>query len=454
MKSHIKNISICIMVAGLAILTACNKKLDVVPGKQITPDQIQSESDVIALLSGSYANMQDANAFGERYLLIPDLLADEGEMNFGGSFLIYNQIQLKVQTKTNVIPEGMWKRGFFVINNANLVLSKIDLISKNKQAAIVGEAKFIRAITSFMLSGFFGKPYSAGNITANLTVPLMLQPVASSEDLPAALAARATVDVMFKQLEADLTDAAGSLPEDNGIRANKYAAYAVLSRVYLAEGKYEAAAKAADAVISSDHFGLTTTFKAAFNNATNSSEDVFAIQQTDQSNAGTTNAGLGTFYSTNGRGDITIDTSKLGNYEKNDVRKSFFYKGDGVTVSGFYTSKWELQSRNIPVVRLAEMYLTRAEGNLRAGTVIGDDPVNDINAVRGRSNASILVAVTADIAVQERIRELAFEGDKFFTYKRLKMDFGTRKYDDNKLILPIPQRETDVNSKLTQNDGY
>jgi hypothetical protein len=56
--------------------------------------------------------------------------------------------------------------------------------------------------------------------------------------------------------------------------------------------------------------------------------------------------------------------------------------------------------------------------------------------------------------VDERFRELGFEGDRLWTLKRLQLNVGDYAYDDPKLVLPIPQREIDVNSNLTQNDGY
>jgi len=58
------------------------------------------------------------------------------------------------------------------------------------------------------------------------------------------------------------------------------------------------------------------------------------------------------------------------------------------------------------------------------------------------------------IFVNERMRELGFEGDRAWTLKRLKMDIDGLSYNDEKLILPIPQREIDVNKNLVQNAGY
>ena len=118
--------------------------------------------------------------------------------------------------------------------------------------------------------------------------------------------------------------------------------------------------------------------------------------------------------------------------------------------------KWNTFYRVVPVVRLAEMYLTRGEANFHKGgaPVGGVDPLDDINTVRVRSNAAPLQDISLQDFVDERFRELAFEGDRLWTLKRLKLDVDGYTYDDPKLVLPIPQREIDVNSNLTQNEGY
>jgi hypothetical protein len=102
------------------------------------------------------------------------------------------------------------------------------------------------------------------------------------------------------------------------------------------------------------------------------------------------------------------------------------------------------------------MYLTRGEANLRKGgaPIGGVTPEEDINTVRERAGASDLSDVTGSDFVDERFRELGFEGDRLWTLKRLKLDVGDYAFDAPELVLPIPQREIDVNSNLTQNEGY
>lgn len=454
MKAGFKYLSYILLGATIAGAVACNKKLDVLPGAQITPDQIRNGDDVKATLAGGYSSLQNASAYGEQYLSVPELLANTN-IRWVGTFATYRDVALKQQVVTLALATDIWNRGYKTINTMNLVLSKLNLLSAAEQAAIGGEAKFLRAITYFELAGIFGKPYSAGNITTNVTVPIVLTPIISDDQVSAGTQPRASVDDLYKQVISDLKDAAASLPAGNGVKANKFSAFAFLARVYLAQGNYALAAASADSVISKGGFSLTSSFDKEFNNAgVWSSEDIFAIIQNAQSNAGTTNNGLVTFFAPKpfGRGDIAVQPSQLALYDDGDARKDFYQANAQNTV--FYTRKWSVLYGTIPVVRLAEMYLTRAEANLQNNSSIGATPLDDVNRVRDRSKAGTLSAVTVNDVVAERERELAFEGDLFRTVKRLKKNVGNRPYDDNKLVLPVPQRERDVNPKLSQNPGY
>ncbi len=143
-----------------------------------------------------------------------------------------------------------------------------------------------------------------------------------------------------------------------------------------------------------------------------------------------------------------------------DVRATFFYESadNGQRLTGKYTN----QFGNIAVIRLAEMYLIRAEANFRLGTVVGATPAADINEVRGRANAAPKLLVTLDDILLERELELAFEGFLIHDVKRLHRSLTitenqgqtTLAYDSGRLVYPIPERETDVNPLLQQNEYY
>ncbi len=449
-----------LLLAVISILASCDKKLDVLPQQNITPEQIQTAADVTALLFGEYSLLQNSNGFGERLIFVPDLLASQDQVDFVGTFSNYKEVLNKEQISSNSIATGIWANGYQIINLSNTVLSKIDLIDSTEKDNITGEAEFFRGLMFFELINLYAQPYSAGNTTSNPGVPLVLNAPQYVYDSTTSLVSRATVEEVYTQIINDLTDAVAKLPVTaENARATKYTAEAILSRVYLNMEDYENAAIMANDVIQSGYFNLVSTFNQAFNNVGNSSEDIFGIQQTAQSNAGTSNAGLTTFYASypTGRGDAQVDPGYFDYFEGSDFRVSYVYDGQTIGgIQGTYTRKYESFYKTIPVVRLAEMYLTRGEANLRKGgtPVGGVDPVEDINIVRERSDASPLAEVTGDDFVDERLRELGFEGDRFFTLKRLKKDIDGLPYNDPLLVLPIPQREIDVNKNLEQNPGY
>jgi starch-binding outer membrane protein, SusD/RagB family len=459
-KSTTMKSRISILIVSLVLLGACNKKLDVPPQNTVTPDQIQTADDVKAVLFGGYVTFQNGNSFGEKYNTFGELLINDGDIEWAGTFETYGDLHNNSQVTTAPEVYQVWANSYHSINAANIVLSKINLLTGDEKMEIEGEAKFFRGVSYYYLVNFYAKPYSAGNTSANPGVPLILSPVSGYDPARDKLP-RASVEAVYLQVIADLTDAAAKMPESaEAFRATRYSALAFLSRVYMSQGKYSQAATAANEVIESGEFALASTFDKAFNNANNSSEDIFAIQQTSQSNSGTTDFGITAFYSGDpiGRGELQITDAHIGKYEAGDARGEFFYEGSSISgATGMLTSKWRDLYKAIPIVRLAEMYLTRAEANFRkGGAPIGPNtPLDDVNEVRVRAGLAPLGAIAdASVIVNERYKELAFEGDRFFAIKRLQLSANGHAYDFPRLILPVPQREIDLGNSLPQNTGY
>ena len=460
-----KSIKYLLAILIVTAVFSCNKKLDVLPQNNVT--EIKTGDDVTALLFGGYSLMQNSSGFGEQYIFVSDLLADNNQLNFVGSFTDYSDLTDKVQISTNALATTIWENSYLIIQNMNLVLDNIGLIDEDQQKEITAEAKFMRGVAYFELVNYFAQPYSAGNVSSNPGVPIVLTPT-YNYDSATQKPTRSSVEDVYKQVIKDFTESAADLPETGeNARVTKYSADAFLARVYLNMNDYTNAATFADKVIESGNYSLTSTFNQAFNNPSNSTEDIFGIQNTPQSNAGTTNNGLVTFYryaydadgnNKGGRGDAQVNDNYLTIFDDpNDFRSTFFTEGYSTAGTyGTYTLKWLTFYRVIPVVRLAEMYLTRGEANLRKGgaPIGGVSPEDDINIVRERAGAEDLSGVTGNDFVKERFRELGFEGDRLWTLKRLKFDVDDLPFDAPELVLPIPQREIDVNGNLNQNEGY
>jgi tetratricopeptide (TPR) repeat protein len=311
----------------------------------------------------------------------------------------------------------------------------------------------------FELVRYYALPWGAMAGNSQLGVVIRTKPTKAEaeafEKQP-----RNTVAEVYQQVIADLTSAAGKLPNDNGTRVDKYTALAFLAKVYLQKGDYANALNASNQVIQSGNYRLNASVRAVFDNK-NTAESVWEIQQNDQNNAGTSNDGLATFYASYpgiGRADIRIASAWVNSYDPSDLRKQeWYYTGTGLRPGNLYTSKWKSFSQNLPVIRIAEMYLIRAECNLRLGSVTGDTPANDLSKIRNpvRANLPVIAAPTLAQVLNERFLELAFEGARIHDLKRLQLPTGTFAWNDPKLVFPIPQREVDASTGiLIQNPGY
>lgn len=434
---------------ALILFVSCGDDLEPEPAQSIEALQALSSSENIqATLVGAYDEIGVDDLFGGETLRNSELLGGDGEVRWAGTFNAPREMFNKNMQTVNGDAAEVWLESYQTINIINNVLSALDIIEDQAERdRVEGEAKFIRALLYFELVRFYGKPYVPNMTNDQLGVPLILEPtlVLSEDDN----VSRNTVQEVYTQIFSDLNDAIENLPASNSVFATSGAALALRARVNLQVGNFPGARDDANAVITSGGFVLLSNFSDNFNRDANSGEDIFAIQVTSQDGANAMN----TFFATpqfGGRdGDIEILDGHVNLYPAGDDRGAMFYV-DGA----LFTSKYTSQFANVPVIRLAEMYLIRAETNEREGTAVGDSPINDINRLRSRANAPEYSTLTlADIVLERRL-ELAFEGHKIHDIKRLQQSVGSFAYDANELVFPIPQRERNANGNLQQNDGY
>jgi starch-binding outer membrane protein, SusD/RagB family len=458
-----KNINKLILLLMLGVsFTACKKVLDVEPLQSIdAATAIQNDQDVNSLVVGCYSIMGGGSLYGTNLLMLPDLLGAEGTCTWRGSFQSPKQIATKQMDRNNADANLTWTAAYNAINNANLVLDNLAKVQDaDLKKQLQGEALFVRGIMHFELVRLYGLPWGATSDNSQLGVVVKTSSTKSAADAFTNVP-RNTVKQVYDQVITDLTTAATLLPDENSKRVTKYTALAFLTRVYLQQGDYANARDAANAVIESGFYLLNASVTAVFTNK-NTKESIWEIEQNEQNNAGTANNGMATFFASLpgiGRADVRVSASFVANkYPTDDLRQTqWYYEGTGARPGNTYCSKWTSYSQNLPVVRLAEMYLTRAEANLELGTSIGDDPANDLAKVRNtlRTNSTAATMPTVDDVRNERFIELAFEGQRIHDLKRLRLSTGTFSWNANKLVFPIPQREVDATSGvLVQNPGY
>lgn len=448
-----KKINIKYYLLGVLLVlsgTACDSELDLEPAQSISDDTaLNSDSNIKALLVGAYDGVGDDDIFGGNHMRNAELLGGDGEIRWVGTFEGPGDIFNKAMIAGNLDAQDAWLESYEAINITNNILSALDVVNEDDRATVEGEALFLRSLLYFELVRFFAEPYEAGQTNSQVGVPIVLTPtqgISEENNVP-----RNTVEEVYDQIIGDLTKAEAQLPEDNDWRASSGSAAALLARVYLQQGDYANARDAANRVIESGAYSLLGNYASVFNRDNNSSEDIFAVQITTQDGVNNMN----TFFATpqfGGRdGDIEILSGHLNLYSSGDDRLDLFYQDNGgVTYSG----KWTNLFGNVGIIRLAEMYLIRAEANQRLGTAVGATPLEDYNAVHTRAGLPAASAVTLDDILLERRLELAHEGHKIHDVKRLKQNVGSFAYDDPKLVFPIPLREINANPNLTQNTGY
>lgn len=474
-KSIIKNRAWILMVPLFSLLFSCTEKLDIKPFQSIDAEvALTTPERIKAALVGAYLDARQQPILGSYFNEYSELYATTGDMVFIGTYVPPREFEEKESTVTNAYVEDSWIFAYDMVNLCNSLLEPevLAILDEADRPVVEGEARFLRGWVYFEMTRLFGLPYEPGQANSQLGVPIVLTPTKSVAD--AVKVPRNTVAECYTQVIADLTAARDLLPEENGVYANTFAARAILARVYLQMSNFTGAATEASYVIENGGFVLTEKPLDAFNNSKNSTEDIFAFQNNVASNTGWLAVMYGSLNGT-GRGDYDIQQVFLDRFDPLDLRgmlqddtedsytiediSKMYYIGVGTILNsgGINTSKWGSYYTNLPMIRLAEMYLIRAEANFEdPGADIGPNtPTQDINIVRERAQAPLYSTdVTQAQIREERYLELCWEGHRLHDLKRWKSDIGDYAYNAGNLILPIPFRELQVNDLLEQNSWY
>ena len=448
------------IVAGLAFLAACDSPLEVNPTASIPFDEaLDSPEEIAAAANGMYDALQVDGAYARNLLVFPDMYADN--LDFSGTFTTDRQVWIRNVAPTNGAISGIWGAAYDGINRANNVLAAVDSVAELDAVDATqyrGEALFIRALNYHNLIRFFG------------TVPLVTAP--SWEITPDVNVPRAAQAQLYARVVTDLQQAITLLDEieAEGVRpragrANLWSARALLARVYLDMGQWAQARDLATEVIESGEYGLVDEYRNIWA-VENNSESIFEVQFTiSDANALAFwffPSAEGGRYGFNPTEDAAVAIFGGAGQSRERFNGSMTY---APSEGWYYVNKFfriETGDDNVPVIRLAEMYLIRAEANWR----LGADPAvvrADINTVRARSGLPAL-ALTVDTSAElgtailnERRAEFAFEGHRLFDLRRIVGDAVTAEYleiEEYRLVFPVPQRELDANPALTQTQGY
>jgi hypothetical protein len=471
-----KKLNILCYSLVLLLIYNCDDRLDnIIPEDSLSSSVIFTNFTTIdAATVGIYDGMQDGDIIG-----LPDMIGDftSDNVSFVGSFTTLQDIRDFDANATNNSLGAIWFDVFDVIRDANNIIVNLpqvqieDVTFSNSEDTdnfetlklqFIAEARFSRALVTFIGVNIFAQPFQINN-GSSIGMPLVTE--FFTGDITPFQKARATVNETHSFIEEDLLYAMNNLPSTNGIRASSTAAKALLSRLYLYREQWANAANMSNDVINTSGFSLAPDY--LFYNEF-STEHIFRIINLPDDGAFGTN--FDTFYNSsadNGRGDLILTQDLIETFaaQPGDKRYEELTK-EGVDAGG-NTSRFTLKYPNGQnndsdpnVLRIGEMYLNRAEANLRGGTSIGATPLADVNAIRVRAGLDPLTtAVSLDDILLERRKEFAFEGhrrmDLLRNGKNLRPDNGAiSDLGSPKTILPIPVSELTNNPNAIQNASY
>lgn len=480
---------IAIALLGFSF-SSCSDFLEQNPQTDLSEnDFYKTADDILSTVNGVYSSLQEGDIYGNWYVF-GEIPSDNTRNQLSGSVTTQNEFdQFYIDTQNSMIA-NFWKAAYKVINRTNTVLGRIDGIEINTELAnrYKLECKFIRALMYFNLVRVYGD------------VPLVLKEISISESYDIL---REPKENVYNQIIADLKEAQDlpvsySTAEDG--RATQGAAKALLANVYMTLHKYAEAETILAEIINSGRYSLLENtpgslnidgYKNVFSPVNhNSKEGIFEIQflkggygegsnyanNFAPENSGTNVVAVG------GTGGNNIPEMDIYNaYEEGDLRRDFsmslgYYdnRKNNEWVESRYVCKFmdvpyqnNDASNNYPVIRYADVILMYAEALNQNGKTA--EACKYLNMTRRRgfgyqttetSPVDLQTTDKAQFALmveQERRVELAFENHRWFDLIRTGRAVEVMRskgfsLNETNLICPIPQKQIDVNPKLTQND--
>ena len=480
---------IAIALLGFSF-SSCSDFLEQNPQTDLSEnDFYKTADDILSAVNGVYSSLQEGDIYGNWYVF-GEIPSDNTRNQLSGSVTTQNEFdQFYIDTQNSMIA-NFWKAAYKVINRTNTVLGRSDGIEINTELAnrYKLECKFIRALMYFNLVRVYGD------------VPLVLKEISISESYDIL---REPKENVYNQIIADLKEAQDlpvsySTAEDG--RATQGAAKALLTNVYMTLHKYAEAETILAEIINSGRYSLLENtpgslnidgYKNVFSPVNhNSKEGIFEIQflkggygegsnyanNFAPENSGTNVVAVG------GTGGNNIPEMDIYNaYEEGDLRRDFsmslgYYdnRKNNEWVESRYVCKFmdvpyqnNDASNNYPVIRYADVILMYAEALNQNGKTA--EACKYLNMTRRRgfgyqttetSPVDLQTTDKAQFALmveQERRVELAFENHRWFDLIRTGRAVEVMRskgfsLNETNLICPIPQKQIDVNPKLTQND--
>ncbi len=373
----------------------------------------------------------------------------------------------------------------------NLIISYPDVVALN------AELKVLRALIYMWLIDSFGN------------VPII------DENSTGGNPTNATRAQVFTFIESSIKNNIDLLPaKSSKYTINKITAQAMLAKLYINAGVYTGTPKwaeaeaAANAVINSGDFSLTSNYFANFSERNGGSTENILTLPYDQNNAGGFNlpqmtlhyssqatfnlqdqpwngyASLEEFYNSYDKSDTRIKSFLVGPQFSADGRRlidisaepndpdgqpltftpeinmltpnSFRQAGARVGKFEFATGAANSLNNDYPLIRLGDIILIKAEAALRLGKTA--DALAAVNQIRTRAGMPAYTSITLDELYNERGREMFAEATRrtdAIRFGKWNLPWWEKQASQPfRALFPIPQNQINANPALKQNPGY
>ncbi|MCG8580442.1 MAG: RagB/SusD family nutrient uptake outer membrane protein [Bacteroidales bacterium] len=359
---------------------------------------------------------------------------------------------------------GTWNGNAALVDRANRIIAIAKQFDQEDATVkrVIAECEFLRAYSHFEIVRLYCPNYAADAIG----IPYKFE---SGVTNPSRLTQGEVYQYVLNDIEA-------ALPElnqyaDRNYWVTKSAAYALKARVAQYMGDWDMAIKAADEAQGIGGFRLATPseFQGVWDD--NVAEDVEVIFRVRRENAT-----FGDYYTRASNGDIFFHPSYdlMSQYTNDDIRYKVYFgqNDDGKDLVAKHNGRPNDKSNvvDLKVFRLSELMLIKAEAYVNKEMYTEAEA--ELNALRAQRIVSpqALDLSTKSFALkavqEERRRELAYEGHRFYDLRRWNLGIERSAEDapgntkttleagDYRFVFPIPQEEIFANENMVQNTGY
>ena len=506
------------LTLGLVLLgmLSCTNLDEKILDEQLGANLINDPANIEALINPPYASLRRTIEWFD-YWGLQEMTADEVIVPTRGTDWYDNgdwqQLHLHTWSADHGRMKNVWEALSQGISRANTAIYYIGKFTQNPTTErYICEARFLRAYFMYLMNDLFGQvPFrEASEIDFSITPKVLSRKEANTYIINEIL-------TVLPQLESK--SVVGSA------RVTVGAANALLAKIYLnhevfsGEPKWEEAIQYANLVISNPDYAVTTDYWSMFQkDVAENSEFILRVPMDDNVDLGSGSAWVNiTLHYSQTFGNITslwngpcttstfFDTWNKSEdvrfYDARIKKETGFNQGfligqqysvegkplkmrnneplvfvpevnlasspenAGIRVVKYApnpTTERQFSSPNdVPILRISDIYLVRAEAKFRIGDVAG--ALADVNFIRAKRSAvgktlPLLTSLTLNDILKERGFELYWEGFRrqdLIRFGKFKDAWQEKPVTDvRKALFPIPTSALDVNSNLTQNSSY